>query len=290
MNANRTFRRSANHGPGQDGQYPGGAGVATLAIDVMVILAAALPTYLLIKQALTPELESFAWPPRWFPHQLTWAHLESVFALAELRSALVLSVFVATAAALLSTAMGTLLAYAMARRERIRQAGMAAITTARLLPMIAVALPLALVLIRVGLYDSPSATGLALIHAALAIPMTALTTYSAFVAVPREQEEAAFLDGASTLRIFRSIDVPQARGAIAAALVLSFILSWDEFGFALLIQVTHRTLPPLLYYYTVFGDVGPASALALVMMLPALAVIIALRPMLKAGLMAGTRR
>jgi ABC-type glycerol-3-phosphate transport system permease component len=108
--------------------------------------------------------------------------------------------------------------------------------------------------------------------------------------MPREQEEAAFLDGASTLRTFLSIDVPQARGAIAAALVLSFIMSWDEFGFALLIQVTHRTLPPMLYYYTVFGDVGPASALALVMMLPALAVIIALRPMLKAGLTAGARR
>lgn len=288
MNRDR-IRRCATRGLGHTG-YSGFTAAVTFAIDVTVILAAALPTYLLIKQALTPELESFAWPPQWFPHQLTWAHLASVIALAELRSALVLSVFVATAAALLSTALGTMLAYAMARRERLRQAGMAAITAARLLPMIAIALPLVLVLIRAGLYDSPTAIGLALIHAALAIPMTALTTYGAFVAVPREQEEAALLDGASTLRIFWSIDVPQARGAIAAALVLSFILSWDEFGFALLIQVTHRTLPPLLYYYTVFGDVGPASALALVMMLPALAVIIALRPMLKAGLMAGARR
>jgi multiple sugar transport system permease protein len=264
--------------------------IACVIIEAIVILAAAIPTYLLVKQALTPELESFAWPPRWLPQQLTLAHLKSVFALAELRSAVVLSMFVGTAAAALSTALGTMLAYAMARRERLRQAGMAAVTTARLLPMIAVALPLALVLIRVGLYDSATAAGLALIHAALAIPLAALTTYSAFVAIPREQEEAAFLDGASTLRIFFSINVPQARGAIAAAAVLSFIMSWDEFGFALLIQVTHRTLPPLLYYYTVFGDVGPASALALVMMLPALAVIIALRPMLKAGLIAGARR
>src|SRR5208337_2632737 len=157
VNGNGASSRTANHGPGNAGRYPDGPGIAVFAIDVMVILAAALPTYLLIKQALTPELESFAWPPRWFPHQLTWAHLESVFALAELRSALLLSVFVAAAAALLSTALGTMLAYAMARRERLRQAGMAAITAARLMPMIAVALPLALVLIRAGLYDSPTA-------------------------------------------------------------------------------------------------------------------------------------
>ena len=267
-----------------------GLSPAAIIIEAAVIVAAVIPIYLLIKQALTPELASFAWPVLWVPRNLTLAHLKSVFALAELRSALVLSAGVAIVAAVLSTMLGTMLAYAMARRERLRRTGMAALTAARLLPMIAVALPLALVLIRLGLYDTATGMGLALIHAALAIPTTALTVYSAFVAIPLEQEEAAFLDGASTLRIFLSIDVAQAQAAIAASMVLSFIMSWDEFGFALLIQVTHRTLPPLLYYYTVFGDVGPASALALIMLVPAVAVIIALRPMLKAGLIAGPQR
>jgi ABC-type glycerol-3-phosphate transport system permease component len=263
---------------------------ARILTDALVVIGAAIPIYLLIKQAITPDIESFAWPPLWLPHHLTASNLESVFELAELRSALILSVIVAVVAAMIATGLGTMLAYAMARRERLRQTGMAGVTVARLLPMIAVALPLTIVLIQVGLYDSPSGMGLALIHAALAIPTTALMTYGAFVAIPREQEEAAFLDGASPLRVFLAIDVPQARMAIAASLVLSFILSWDEFGFALLVQVTNRTMPPLLYYYTVFGDVGPASALALVMLVPALVVIIALRPMLKSGFMAGTQR
>lgn len=263
---------------------------ARLVIDLFVIIGAAIPIYLLIKQAITPDIESFAWPPAWLPHHLIAGNLQSVFELAELRSALILSVVVAIVAAAISTLLGTMLAYAMARQERLRQTGMAGVTAARLLPMIAVALPLTIVLIQMGLYDSGSGMGLALIHAALAIPTAALTTYGAFVAIPREQEEAAFLDGASALRVFAEIDVPQAKTAIAAALVLSFILSWDEFGFALLVQVTHRTMPPLLYYYTVFGDVGPASALALVMLVPALAVIIALRPMLRSGLLAGTQR
>jgi multiple sugar transport system permease protein len=289
MNASETLRRPATH-PARAGFIRGWPPLARIIIDALVVVAAAVPAYLLVKQALTPDLESFAWPPHWLPRNLTFEHLKSVFELAELRSALLLSVLVAVVAALVSTALGTMLAYAMARRERLGQAGMAGVTTARLLPMIAVALPLTIVLIRIGLYDSATGMGLALIHAALAIPTTSLTTYSAFAAIPREQEEAAYLDGASMLRIFLAINVPQARAAIAASLVLSFIMSWDEFGFALLIQVTHRTLPPLLYYYTVFGDVGPASALALVMLLPALVVIIALRPMLKAALIAGARR
>ncbi len=269
---------------------PRWAAAGRLIIEATVVLAAAVPVYLLIKQALTPDLESFAWPPHWLPRNITAAHIKGVIELAELRSALILSLAVAGVAALVATALGTMLAYAMARRERLRQTGMAGVTAARLLPMIAVALPLTIVLIRLGLYDSPSGLGLALIHAALAVPTTALTTYGAFAAIPLEQEEAAFLDGASALRIFLAVDVPQAKMAIAASVVLSFIMSWDEFGFALLIQVTHRTMPPLLYYYTVFGDVGPASALALVMLVPALAVIVALRPMLKSGVIAGIQR
>lgn len=269
---------------------PKWAAATRIIIEALVLMAAAAPIYLLIKQAFTPDLESFAWPPQWLPRNITLAHVKSVFELAELRSALILSLVVAVVGAIVATALGTTLSYAMARRERLRQAGMAGVTAARLLPMIAVALPLTIVLIHLGLYDSPSGMGLALIHAALAVPTTALTTYGAFAAIPLEQEEAAFLDGASVLRIFLAVDLPQAQMAIAASFVLSFLISWDEFGFALLIQVTHRTLPPLLYYYTVFGDVGPASALALVMLVPAVAVIVALRPMLKSGLIAGTRR
>src|SRR5260370_11026255 len=92
------------------------------------------------------------------------------------------------------------------------------------------------------------------------------------------------------MRIFLAIDVPQARGALAAAFILCFILSWDEFGFALLLQQTNRTLPPLLYYYTVFGNVGAASAIALLMIVPAIGLVIALGPMLRgSSLTAGYR-
>jgi multiple sugar transport system permease protein len=182
-----------------------------------------------------------------------------------------------------------MLAYAMARNSRLQTAGVGLVSAARLLPMIAIGIPLTFALIRMGIYDASSGAGLIIVHTALAIPTTALTIYSAFRAIPLEIEEAAWLDGASPFRIFLTIDLPQARGALTAALILSFILSWDEFGFALLIQVAHRTLPPLLYYYTVFGDVGPASALALIMLVPAVAVVVALGPGLRTAVTGGIR-
>ena len=240
-----------------------GAGrAARFALEAFVIAAAVLPLYLLAKQSVSPELETFAWPPHWLPHRLTLDHFISVFEVNELRGAILRSLAVAAISAAIATALGAMLAHAMARSAIAQRVGFSTVSGIRLLPMIAVAIPLGTILATLGIYDSPSGIGLALVHAAIAVPTAALTIYASFVAIPLEIDEAAWIDGASPLRIFLTIDLPMARAAIATALILCFILSWDEFGFALLVQQTNRTLPPLLYYYTVFGNVGPASALA----------------------------
>ena len=267
-----------------------GLAVARFALNAFVLAAAALPLYLLAKQSVTPELETFAWPPHWMAHQLTLSHFITVFAVNELRSAVLRSLGVAAISAAIATALGAMLAYAMARSSFAQRVGFSTVTGVRLLPMITVAIPLGIILATLGIYDSASGIGLAIVHAAIAIPTAALTLYAAFAAIPLEVEEAAWIDGASPLRIFLTIDLPLARGAIATALILCFILSWDEFGFALLVQQTNRTLPPLLYYYTVFGNVGPASALAMLMMIPAVCVVVALGPSLRGVLTAGSSR
>jgi ABC-type glycerol-3-phosphate transport system permease component len=276
--------------PARSDRIDGGLQAARFALNAFVIIAAVLPLYLLAKQSVTPELETFAWPPHWMPHHLTLAHFISVFAVNELRSAVLRSLSVAAISAVIATLLGAMLAHAMARSSFVQRIGFSAVSGIRLLPMIAVAIPLGIILATVGIYDSPTGIGLAIVHAAISIPTAALTLYAAFVAIPLEIEEAAWIDGASPLRIFLTIDLPLARASIATALILCFILSWDEFGFALLVQQTNRTLPPLLYYYTVFGNVGPASALALLMMIPAVCVVVALGPSLRGALTAGSSR
>ena len=268
-----------------------GAGrAARFALEAFVIAGAVLPLYLLAKQSVSPELETFAWPPHWLPHRLTLDHFISVFEVNELRGAILRSLAVAAISAAIATTLGAMLAHAMARSAIAQRVGFSTVSGIRLLPMIAVAIPLGTILATLGVYDSPSGIGLAIVHAAIAIPTAALTIYASFAAIPLEIEEAAWIDGASPLRIFLTIDLPMARAAIATALILCFILSWDEFGFALLVQQTNRTLPPLLYYYTVFGNVGPASALALLMMVPAVIVVVALGPSLRGALTAGSSR
>ena len=111
-----------------------------------------------------------------------------------------------------------------------------------------------------------------------------------FLKGPRGVEEAARLDGASGWGVFWRVSLPLVRPSLAATIILVFLVSWDEFAYAVLLQVTNRSLPPLLYYLAAFGYPGLASAVAAIMLVPALGVIVVLEPALRSGGLAGSGR
>jgi ABC-type glycerol-3-phosphate transport system permease component len=160
----------------------------------------------------------------------------------------------------------------------------------RLFPSIALAVPLAALFVGAGLYDHPAGVGLWLAHTLVALPFAFLVLRAAFRGVPAELEEAAELDGATPAGTFLRVTLPLVRPSLAAAALLVFLVSWDEFAYALLLQVTHRSLPPLLYYFAAFGFPGLASALAAIMLVPALLVVLVLEPALRSGVLAGSGR
>lgn len=249
-----------------------------------------LPLAVIAKQALTPEAESFAWPPRWWPGQLTAANFRSAWSSAELGSGLMLSAEVAVATAVVSLALAAPAAWSAARRPRQQRLLDATLVFARILPTVAIAVPLASLFVSWGLYNRPSGSGLVLAHTLLALPVAFLVLRAGMRDLPSSILEAARLDGALGWRLGWHVILPLLRPSLAAAAMLVFLASWDEFGYAVLLQVTNRPLPPLLYYLASYGYPGQASALAVVMLAPALLVVLLLEPALRAGLFAGSER
>jgi multiple sugar transport system permease protein len=262
------------------------------AVPLAAALAAVdlLPLGLVLKQAVTPERESFAWPPTWLPRTPTLENFRAVHAAVELGDGFTLSLLVALATVGSTLLLALPAAWAAAHRPRLDRPLDGALVVARLFPTIALAIPLAALFIRVGLYNSPVGAGLWLAHTLLALPLAFLLLRTGFRSVPLEVEEAARLDGASAASVFWSVSLPLARPALAAAALLVFLVSWDEFGFALLLQVTNRPLPPLLYYLAAFGHPGLASAVAAIMLVPALAIVLVLEPGLRSGIFGGSGR
>lgn len=265
--------------------------VALFLAGALAISCAVLPPLaLILKQAITPEGESVAWPPTWLPQTPTLENFRVLMASVELPSGLRLSVLVG-ALTVLSTLLLTIpAAWLAARRPAADRPLDAALVIARLLPSIAIAVPMAVLFVRAGLYNSPLGLGLWIAHTLLALPFAFFVLRTGFRRVPLELEEAAQLDGATPTGAVLRVTVPLARPALAAAALLVFLVSWDEFAYALLLQVTNRTLPPLLYYYAAFGYPGMASAVAAIMLVPALLIVIALAPAIRSGALSGSGR
>lgn len=117
-------------------------------------------------------------------------------------------------------------------------------------PTTALLQPVYSVVNSLGLYDTKA--GLVLVYTAVNMPMSLLILRGTFQSIPRALEEAAYLDGAGFLRTFFQIVIPCAKGGLTSAAVLTFLNSWNEFTFALMLTNGQeaRTLPLSLSYFT----------------------------------------
>lgn len=246
-----------------------------------------LPIWLLFKQAVTPDIESLSWPLRLLPGRITIENFRLFFESKSILNGFYLSLWIGVATTVLSLLIGTLAGFAIARAPSLGSKGIPVLLFTRIFPSISLAIPLAIIFIRLGLYNHPQGLGLVFAHSIFVLPFTTLIAYSTFKTIPRELEEQALVDGCSYLSAFIKITLPLAKPGIAAAFILSFILSWDEFTYSLLLQITNRNLPPLVYYYSVYGNVGIASAISSIMLIPAIGMVFVIQRFVRAGYLSG---
>jgi multiple sugar transport system permease protein len=152
------------------------------------------------------------------------------------------SVIVAVITLLLSTIIAAPAGYALSRFVfRGRDAFRLMILAVRAFPIVILAIPLAVVFISLGMYDS--VYSLALMHTALTLPTTILVIGSVFASVPYTLEEAAQVYGCTPFQAFRHVVLPLVLPGIAAAAIFTFVMSWNEVFAASVLTIQNRTLP-----------------------------------------------
>lgn len=159
------------------------------------------------------------------------------------RAAALHSVVITTLATLLALVIATLTAYPLARyRSRGGHVLSALLLGTQLIPPIALAIPVLLSFITIGLRGTIA--GLVLVHAAFWSPVLVWLLRSAFTSVPPELERAARMDGASRLGAVVRVVLPAAAPAVAAAATIVFIGIWNDFVLtAILGSRDTQTLP-----------------------------------------------
>jgi multiple sugar transport system permease protein len=192
----------------------------------------------------------------------------------------------------LAVFLGTLAAYAFSRfKVPLADDLLFFILSTRMMPPIAVAIPIYLMYRELNLTDTH--IGMILLYTAVNVSLAVWLLKGFFDEIPREYEEAALVDGYTRLQAFRKVVLPQAVTGIAATAIFCLIFSWNEYAFALLLTSGQaQTMPPFIPF--IIGEGGqdwPAVAAATTLFLvPIVFFTIVLRKHLLRGITFGAVR
>jgi multiple sugar transport system permease protein len=232
-----------------------------LACFVFILL---FPFYWMAITSFKPNAELYdykTYNPFWIA-QPTLDHVKKLLFHTAYPRWLLTTMSVAVAATCLSLFCSVLAAYAIQRlRFKGSQYVGLAIYLAYLVPPSILFIPLAAMVYRLGLFDTPLA--LILVYPTFLVPFCTWLLIGYFKSIPYELEECALIDGATRLQILRQITLPLAIPGIISAGIFSFTLSWNEFIYALaFIQSSEKkTVPVAILTELVSGDVYQWGAL-----------------------------
>jgi arabinogalactan oligomer / maltooligosaccharide transport system permease protein len=270
--------------------------IASHAILVLVSIVVLYPILWVVRMALTPS-QGFATGLSPIPERATLQNFADVIGAHDVSGTWVFghqlwnSLVISTATAVVGVALATSAAYAFSRfKFPGQQLGLQGMLVTQMFPGVLMMIPLYILLDVTNLLDTKS--GLILVYATTSIPFSTFMLKGYFDTIPKELEEAARMDGASTARIFFSIILPLARPAIAITALFSFMTAWNEFILAakLMNEATSYTLPVVLQSYV--GNKSTAwghfAAGAILVSTPVMALFFVLQKHLVGGLTSGS--
>ncbi len=201
------------------------------------------------------------------------------------------SLIISIIVTIVGTGLAVTAGYAFSRyRFKWREGALLSIITTQMFPVTMLLLPLFIMLIKVGLYDSY--IGLIVAYSATALPFTIWQMKGYYDTIPVSLEEAAMIDGAGPVYSFYRIILPLALPAIAITALFSFMTAWSEYLVAavLLQDQSLYTLPIGLKQFTSNMEVawGLYSAGAIIVSIPVVILFLFLSRWLISGLTLGS--
>jgi len=265
-----------------------GGQVAAYAVVVLFLLWVLIPIVVVALNSIKPAGDIFSDPPHWI-FSPTTEHYREVLGRLHFSSFFRHSAVVAIGSSLLSLALGTPAAYALARlplRGREWWAWLALF--ARMVPAIVLVVPMYALFHQAGLIGTYWA--LILAHTAFNLPLVIWMMRSFFEDLPRSLDEAARVDGAGTVGTFLRIALPLSAPGLTACGILCMLFSWNEFLFALVLSGEHTATVPIgvsSFIGSVSIDWGGSSAAAVLALIPVFILALAVQRFLVRGLTMG---
>jgi ABC-type glycerol-3-phosphate transport system permease component len=264
---------------------------------LLIALVTLFPIFWMISTAFKPSQEIFSLTPNLVPAHPTLGNFSQVISgnvtggIGSVWLFFRNSLFVALSTVLLACLLALLASVAVARfRFRLRSTFLVLLLIVQMIPAQALIIALFLDFKSLNLLDS--LTGLIVVYSAQALPVTIWMLRNFVATIPKDLEEAAAIDGASSPTIFWRILFPLVAPGLVATSIFAFITAYNEYIVALtFLGQTHQdyTLPIYLEYF--FGahgaEFGPIMAASTMYTIPAIIFFLIVRRRLVGGLVAG---
>lgn len=264
--------------------------VKALAVLLPITAVLLFPLFWIISISLKGDAEQFVSPPTLIPIDIVFSNYHRLLTETNFPRYIANSLFIASMTVVVALGAGCPAAYAMARfRVLARPEFTSLVLLSYMFPPILLGIPLFVLFTKVGLSDSY--LGLILAHATFALPFVMWMMRDFFLAVPVEIEEAAFVDGCGRMRLFWSVVLPIARPGLVAAGIFSFILSWSDYiyGLILMKSETRKTISVGLSLFIDSTTIEPGLMMAgaVLITVPALVCFMFVQRYLVQGLAMG---
>ena len=260
--------------------------IAFYAAVIVVMLPTVFVFYWMVTLSLKTQVEAAGYPPSFFRFQMTFKGYFDVFAKNPFLLYTWNSLVVASGCTLLALIVGLPCAYSIAHW---RQRGLAlTILVARIIPGISYLIPWYILFRNLKMVDTYQA--LILTHLVVGLPIVIWVMIGFFEDVPAELREAAMIDGCTDYGAFLRVAVPLVKPGIVATAILSFIFSWNNFLFSVILAGRNtRTLPIAVFNMIGYEEInwGGLTAAATIITLPVLILSLFIQKHIVRGLTFG---
>src|ERR1700751_1656426 len=257
---------------------------------IVIVVFNLFPFFWALLSSFRPSNELFS--TKLIPSALTLDHYVEVFKEARFVHSLINSVIVAGCTVLIALGVGSVCPYPLGRLPfRFKGPVLYLVLTMTMFPQIAILSGLFVMLRTMDLFNTRQ--GLVLTYLIFTMPFTIWVMTQYFRSLPKELEEAAYVDGASPLKVFWEILLPLTMPGLVSTGLLAFIAAWNEFLFALTFTITdqNKTVPVVISQFTGASSFeqpwGSIMAASMVVTIPLVIMVMIFQYRIVEGLTAG---
>jgi multiple sugar transport system permease protein len=280
--------------PGPRAWQPDKAAVLAAAhyiVAVAVVLVWLFPLIWILLTSLKDRPDIFSRIPL-FVFYPTFDNYLGVLSRREFTEGLINSLKTAGLTTVLAIVIATFAAYPLSRLQfRWREPILFWVLSLRMLPTVAIVVPFYLILYKLGLLDT--LTGLVAAYLSFSLPFAIWMLVGFFRDLPREIDDAAFIDGCTHLQLLWHIQLPSLRPALAVIAIFTFVFAWNELVLALMLtEIDAKTVPVAIIGMVQPDDIpwGQIAAGSIIMLVPMMIVVFALQRHIVRGLTLGAVR